>query len=128
MGIEPLSGNTVASVPPTHEQLAARDMPYGIYAAIFSPEARRRALALRGRGVRVPAKLSPADLVEIVRRANDWPAPCGRLSCLLYGTFTRALLEFFKASFSNFVSTNPFFVFGEHGPPPLRQTPSYALV
>jgi hypothetical protein len=30
---------------------------------------------LRGRGVRVPAKLSPADLLEIVRRANDWPAP-----------------------------------------------------
>jgi hypothetical protein len=54
MGIEPLPGNTDTFVPPTHEQLAARDMLYGIYAAIYPPEARRRALALRGRGVRVP--------------------------------------------------------------------------
>ena len=87
MGIESLPGNTVASVPPTHEHLAARDMLYRIYAAIYPPEARRRALALRGRGVRISAKLFPVDFLEIVakhisfppleivRRANDWPAP-----------------------------------------------------
>ena len=84
---------------------------------------------LRGRGVRVPAKLSLADLLEIVRRANEWPAPCGRLSCLLYGALTRALLEFFKASFSTFVSTNPFFVFGENPPPPppLKANPQLCI-
>ena len=45
MCIEPVPGNTATFVPPTHEQLAARDMLHGIYAAISPPEARRRALA-----------------------------------------------------------------------------------
>jgi len=54
-------------------------------------------------------------------------APCGRLSCLLYGTLNRALLEIVKASFLNFCFYKSLLCF-RRAPPPLRQTPSYSLV
>jgi len=72
---EPRPDNTVNLAPPAHEQLAARETLYGLYAALYPPDARRRALVLRGRCARDPAKLTSVDFLEIVRRANDWPAP-----------------------------------------------------
>ena len=59
-------------------------------------------------------------------RSSQLP-PCGRLSRLLYGTLTRALLEFFKASFFPLCFYISLLWF-RRTPPPLRQTPSYALV
>ena len=73
--VEPLPGDAPAFAPPTHEQVAARDKLYRLFAAIYPPDARRRALALRGRAARDPIKLTPADLLEIAQRAKDWPAP-----------------------------------------------------
>ena len=60
-------------------------------------------------------------------RYQELAAPCCRLSCLLYGTLTRALLEFFKANFFYFCFNKSLLCF-LRTPPPLRQTPSYVLV
>ena len=73
--VEQLPVNMAKFALHAHEQLPTREKLNGIYAAIYPPEARRRAQALRERFARDCVKLTPADLLEIVRRAISWPAP-----------------------------------------------------